>query len=117
MSDQKHTEEPWEPLLLSDSAEVRAHGCVVADIQCGSFVLGDGTKHIITLAECHANANRVAASMNSLKGLNPSAVPGLVATMEQMVTGCECTHDEIQDDCSCYVCMGQRALAAAKEGE
>jgi len=61
----KHTEGPWESYLLVDEAEVRAKGCVVADIHCGKFSMGDGTGHVITIEECHANADFIVKACNN----------------------------------------------------
>ena len=65
----KFTKGPWEVLTLVDCGEVRAKGCVIADIHCGDFSMGGGNAHDIRIEECRANTNLIASAPDMREGL------------------------------------------------
>ena len=84
-----HTPEPWtaiieaqaltlEPANIYADTGGRAH---VAEVTCGTR----NTRRGIGRPETDANANRIVACVNGCKGINPEAVPGLVAALERVV--------------------------------
>lgn len=78
----KHTQEPWEV--------VRVHGVTIG---CGNTL--NGAHRMIanvvtcteeTVAQNDANFSRIVACVNGCEGIEPSAVPELLAACEALVT-------------------------------
>jgi len=96
----KHTPEPWTVLFAAD----RDDGDDIADTQIISTV-GCPYSHIATVhygnegsdhpgyVEHGANATRIVACINACAGINPEALPDLLAACELLVYRVECQAD------------------------
>jgi len=73
--EKNHTAEPWSVGTWADKVGVwgKAGDCIAV---CDGCSLGDANP---------SNAARIVTCVNACAGINPNAVPGLVAALEQLV--------------------------------
>lgn len=73
MAEMKHTPEPW--IIEHDPDGV-------------PYIWRDGTSHFVTkvtgVMDTEANASRIVACVNACKGINPEAVPELLAALKDV---------------------------------
>jgi hypothetical protein len=104
----KHTQEPWNLRLGRTLINIKGPD----GQQIGQF-------HATKCEE----ANRIVACINGCAGINPEAVPGLLAALEMMLTIHDCADETgyVADvgfiDIDAEVEKARAAIAAAKEGK
>lgn len=82
MSDSKHTSEPWElhpdyPNQVRRPPSNDAYGLSASIADCSSGIWPD--------SKTVANAARIVACVNACKGINPEAVPDLLAALQAVL--------------------------------
>ena len=80
MKEQKHTAGPWVAKVI-DGVTEREPYILGSNREEIAVMLDWATRPIFPL-EQQANADRIVACVNACEGINPEAVPGLVATLQ-----------------------------------
>jgi hypothetical protein len=103
----KHTPGPW----LLDHRLAYKLGPNGSNAFTASVQRGGTRDDSISEEECHANAVRIVSCVNSCEGINPEAVPDLLAALE--MTPLDIHPADEQGDCLCSQCSFRKAARAA----